>query len=107
MVIMKRACMYADSWRDYKIYVDEKVVEYISDGEVIVLDLPKGKHKMYLKLDWCRSNEIEFEVNEDDDVCIRCGNSLNRFQMFFGLFYVLFRRNKYLYLKFYRIKQYD
>ena len=103
MVIMKRACMYADAWRDYAIYVDDNVVEYISDGEVTILDLPKGKHKMYIKLDWCRSNEIEFEVDEYD-ICINCGNSLNRIQMFFGLFYVLFKRNKYLYLEFSKIK---
>ena len=55
-------------------------------------------HHLNLKIDWCRSNIIDFEVNQDA-IEFECGSNLRGFKVLLAIFYVLFLRSKYLWLK--------
>jgi len=47
--------------RAYKVVLDGKVIGTIKDGEQVEFDVAPGRHQLQLKIDWCRSNIVDFE----------------------------------------------
>lgn len=100
MIRLKRDSGYADRMRAYKVILDGKEVAKIRNGQQIELDVAPGNHELYLKIDWCQSNRIEFELNENI-VDFECGSSLRgkRFWIpFIELYYITFKRKEYMWL---------
>lgn len=99
-LIISRSSAYADKLRSYKIMIDENLTGTIDNGQTIELELPKGKHEVYLKIDWCRSNKVVINGLKDSDVVsLKGGSSLSGLKVFLGLFYVFFNPTGYLFLK--------
>ena len=97
-VKIKRDSGYADSLRVYKIVLDRNVIGTVKDGEEITFEVSKGTHELYLKIDWGRSNIINFDTN-DNDAEFECGSSLRGFKILLSIFYITFFRNQYIWLK--------
>ncbi|MDP6942218.1 MAG: hypothetical protein QGH51_09360, partial [Planctomycetota bacterium] len=70
----------------------------IKNAQQVEFDVPPGKHHLNLRIDWCRSNIVEFEVNQDT-VEFECGSNLRGFKLLLGIFYMLFLHSKYIWLK--------
>ena len=51
--------------RIFKIHIDGKQVGEIRYGETIDFEVTPGRHEVVAKVDWCRSQVVEFEVTED------------------------------------------
>ncbi|HUU02656.1 MAG TPA: hypothetical protein VM425_14545 [Myxococcota bacterium] len=98
MIRITRDSGYADRIRAYKIVLDGNVIGEIRNGEQLELDVPPGKHKLHLKIDWCRSNFVDFETN-GNTVEFECGSNLRGSKIFSSIIYVTFLRNKYIWLK--------
>ena len=98
MIRITRDSGYADRIRAYKIVLDGNVIGEIRNGEQLELDLPPGKHQLHLKIDWCRSNVVDFETN-GNTVEFECGSNLRGSKIFLSIVYVTFLRNKYIWLK--------
>ncbi|OGS59159.1 MAG: hypothetical protein A3J79_04370 [Elusimicrobia bacterium RIFOXYB2_FULL_62_6] len=98
MIKIKRDSGYADLFRGYKVIIDGKVAARIQNGQTISLEAPKGKHMLYLKLDWCRSNVLEFEVGERD-VFFECGSPLRGWNFLLSALYSTIYYRKYIWLK--------
>ena len=96
MIKIKRGSGYKDKIRAYKIVLDGKVTGEIKEGQEISLDTPKGPHQLYLKIDWCMSNKIDFDIKNDETINFECGNN-TKFGM--ALLYVTVLRKQYLWLK--------
>jgi len=96
MIKIKRGSGYKDRMRAYKIVLDGKVVGEIKNDQEIPLDTLTGVHQLYLKIDWCTSNKIDFNIKDGETINFECGNNTK-----FGLviLYVTFFRNQYLWLK--------
>ncbi len=65
-LIVIRSSEYVNLFRDYKIFVDGSEHGSLSNGASIEIDLQPGRHRIQLKIDWCSSNEVEFEVAENE-----------------------------------------
>ena len=87
---------YADAVRAYKIELDGQLVGEIRQGATVEHNLTPGSHSLRLKIDWCSSNTVEFSNNSEETVTFECGNNTNPM---FAIFYVLFSRDKYLWLR--------
>lgn len=101
IIKIKRDSGFVDKIRAYKIVLDGDVVGKIMEGEHIEIDVAPGNHQVYLKIDWCKSNTVEFEVSETM-LDFECGSSLRgeRFWLpFIELIYITFKRNQYLWLR--------
>lgn len=98
MIRIKRNTGYVDRLRAYKVVLDGNVIGEIKNGQQIEFDVPPGKHHLYLKIDWGRSNIVDFEVNQDA-VEFECGSNLRGFKVLMAIFYVLFMPSKYIWLK--------
>ena len=86
MIIITRDSGWVDRARAYKVSLDGKVIGKVKNGQEIQFDVPPGKHKLHLKLDWCRSNIVEFEVL-DGPVEFECGSNLRGFRSLLAVLY--------------------
>lgn len=97
MLKIKRAANFWDRLRSYKVVLDGKVVGEIRHDQELQLDAPPGKHQLYMKIDWCRSNIVEFESSGELDE-FECGNSMEGLRVWLTMVYVTALRNSYLWL---------
>ena len=95
-VKLHRESQFADGLRNYQIFVDEKKVSEIRRGSVEDFYVTEGTHRIFLKIDWCGSNEIEFSVRNEETIEFECGNNT---KIFLAFYYILFARNEYLWLR--------
>ena len=84
---------------DYKTILDDNYLGPIKCGDSKSFDISPGKHIIYLKVDWCRSNKIDFEVGENELIEFDCGNSMSGWRVLLTIVYITFLKNKYLWLK--------
>jgi len=99
MIKIKRDSGYADRLRAYKIVVDGNVVGEIKNHQEIELDISHGKHELFLKIDWCRSNVVEFEWDGNGDIKFECGSNLRGLKILLSILYITFLHSKYIWLK--------
>jgi hypothetical protein len=98
-IIVKRESQYADSLRKYKIILDGKEFSTISRNEEKVFQINPGKHNIQLKIGWCKSNPIEFEIKKNEKLKFLCGSNLKGLKLLLGLLYITIWTNRYLYIK--------
>lgn len=100
MIQIKRKTRWDDRLRKYKIILDEEKIGTIRLKETFEYRLTPGKHTLYLKIDWCRSNKVEFEIQENETLTFKCGARAGGTKIPFDtLWYITFGRNKYLWIK--------
>ncbi len=99
MLRISRKTTYRDILRSYKIILDDIYCENIESGKVKNLDISSGNHTIYLKIDWCRSNKIDFYISANEIIEFECGNSMNGLRILINLIYITFLKNKYLWIK--------
>jgi hypothetical protein len=56
--------MWRDRIRAYKVVVDGEVVASIGAGETQTVAIAPGRHRVWAKIDWCRSRAHEIDVAE-------------------------------------------
>lgn len=99
MIRINRNIEYSDKTRSYKVIVDNQHVGNLKSGGHFEFELPEGNHTIYLKIDWCRSNKIDFHVVTNKPITFSCGNSMIGWRKTFSLLYVTIFKNSYLWLE--------
>lgn len=69
-LVIKRANEWFNKYRDIRILIDDKEVGKIGNGEVKEFAVDVGKHTLKAKVDWCGSNELNFEVTADKNIVV-------------------------------------
>ena len=95
-VKIHREKQFADYGRAYEIYVDDIKKGEIRAGSTEDFFVADGAHRIRLKIDWCGSNEIEFNLRAEETIEFDCGNNT---KLFFALYYVLIAPSEYLWLR--------
>ena len=90
---------YVDRIRAYHVVLDGEKITKISNGGSVELDVEPGEHELYLKIDWCRSNKINFSISEGQTKTYNGGSSLRGFMMLLAIIYVTVQKNSYLWLE--------
>ena len=96
---ISRDAGYADRLRDYRILCDGREIGRIRNAEARDFEIAPGEHRLLVKIDWCRSNEVQFSVHDGDTARFLCGNNLRGLRLLLAIFYVLFARKHYLLLR--------
>ncbi|MBU3214010.1 hypothetical protein LL033_20480 [Clostridium estertheticum] len=99
MIQLSRQSTYYDKYRYYEIIIDGILYGNIGDGETKDIDIVDGNHSIYLKIDWCRSNELVFVESNDKLIGFNCGNSVQGLKKLLGVLYISILKNKYLFIK--------
>ena len=100
LVHIRRTTSWPDRLRSYQVVVDGDRVAVLHPGGVIEFPISPGHHTIVIRIDWCSSNTLEFEVMPGERVIFECGSNLTGWRMVLALFYILFVRHEYLYLRF-------
>lgn len=98
MIRIKRDSGYADRVRAYKIVLDGEVIGKIKNGQTVELDLQPGNHQLHMKIDWCRSNIVDFETN-GSLIEFECGSNLRGMKLLLAIVYIIFLPSQYIWLK--------
>ncbi|SHK10307.1 hypothetical protein SAMN02745163_03232 [Clostridium cavendishii DSM 21758] len=105
MIIIDREKSYFDRLRKYKIMLDDTCIGTICSDEKMSFEIPEGNHTIYMKIDWCRSNKINFYMKENSTIKFECGNNIHSsWRGFICFVYISILRTKYLYIN---IKQFN
>lgn len=99
VIKLTRDSGWTDRIRSYHVVVNGEKVGEIKNGESKNFDIAPGTHEMMIKIDWCSSNLLTFDVKANEDVSFECGSNLKGIKVILAFVYVLFMRNKYLWLK--------
>lgn len=99
IIKIKRDSGYADRIRVYHVMLDGQMVGKISNGESIEIAIEPGNHELFLKIDWCRSNKIDFVISADEIRAFDCGSSLIGIKVLLAIVYVTFLWNEYIWLR--------
>ena len=93
---IKRGKGYKDALRAYQIELNDKLIGTVKAGDTFGFDLEPGTYRLRMKIDWCSSSYLNFEIKDQRTLHFECGNNV---PIFGDLIYILFLRNKYLWLK--------
>jgi hypothetical protein len=63
---IKRSNEFVNRFRKIGIYVDKKKIGTISNGETKEFEIPTGQHVVKAKIDWCGSNNLTCQINENE-----------------------------------------
>ncbi|MBU3107729.1 hypothetical protein [Clostridium gasigenes] len=96
-IIIYRTSQYTNNMRNYEIYVDGQKINTISDSEKKTIEVSKGNHEIYMKIDWCKSKKLNINFTEEQEVKLKCGSKIEGRRRFLALLYI-FVPNKCVYL---------
>jgi len=65
-LIVTRAEEWNNKAREYGLYLNEKKIGTIADGETKEFEIKPGSHKINGKVDWCKSPVLEFDVSANE-----------------------------------------
>jgi len=89
---------YADRIRAYRVFLDEKKIGEIRNGENKEFSVSPGQHELSVRIDWAGSKTVQFMIGENEAVTFRVKSNLRGARFFSVLRYVSVARNSYLLL---------
>ena len=65
-LIITRTSEWNNKAREFGIYLNDKKIGVIDDGEKKEFEIEPGIYKINGKIDWCKSPKIEFDITENE-----------------------------------------
>lgn len=96
-ITIVRTSQYVNGMREYGIYLDGQKVNVISDGETKAIEVSDGSHEIYLKIDWYKSQKLNINLSEGQELKLKCGSKITGMKQMFVLFYI-FSSGNWVYL---------
>src|SRR5260370_42003956 len=90
---------YADRIRKYKVIVDGNSICEVGNGETMRFMVSPGLLRVSLKIDWCGSKAVSFNLDEGEGLTLQARSSLRGSRVLGPLWNVLFAPNKYILLE--------
>ena len=97
MVVLRRNSRI-DRFRSYVLYVDGEFCGRIKNNSKIKVNLPEGKHILYLSIDWCKSNEFIIYVEKNNEMFLECYPRNDGKSFFKNLFSFITNPSQYIVL---------
>ena len=96
MLILKReSAKWADTVRKYEVVIDGAPAGEICDGETKEYPLTDGMHSLKLKIDWCCSRTVHFEIRGGETIFATCAPAKKPF-LIGELLYITLMCHRYI-----------
>lgn len=95
---IKRTSQYFSRLRAIDIYLDGEKAGNVSNGEAKVFELSPGQHKVYAKIDWCKTSIIAVDIAAGETKTLNLGSEIAGWRLLLASIY-LFMPHKMIYLK--------
>jgi len=96
---IRRADEFADHLRSYSIMLDGAKLGEIKRGETHEFPISSGQHQLSMKIDWCRSNMIQFAASDSDVLVFLARPKVKESGGLTALYYALIKPNEYIVLE--------
>lgn len=53
--------------RDYKIFLNNRKIGEVGNGDTKEFTIPKGKHELFAQIDWFKTEKIPLELSEYEE----------------------------------------
>lgn len=63
---INRKKQYANKARAIGIYINDKKVDTIKDGETKKNEVDSDENKVYVKIDWCKTKPVKINTKENE-----------------------------------------
>jgi len=83
----------SDHLRSYDVVINGRVTGQLRPGESCALEIAPGSHKLYVKIDWCRSEKVDVHLTPGQTVKFRCAPRAN---LFTDLYWATLGRRRYI-----------
>jgi hypothetical protein len=93
-----RKKQYANKARAIGIYINNKKVETIRDGETKIFEVDSDENEIYAKIDWCKTNPIKIITRENETTKFELGSNTSGWKSLIVIYYITFKTSEYLYL---------
>ena len=70
MLVVKRKSELNNKSRKIDLYLNNEKIESIENGKSITMNLTPGSYELYAKIDWCRSQILTVNVENDRDTIV-------------------------------------
>ena len=91
----------SESWRDrlraYSLVIDGAVVAKVKRGQSATVAITPGEHRVWMKIDWCRSRIFRIELSDNERVTLAARSGIR--PLLLGLLYVTIWRTRYIELE--------
>lgn len=98
-ITVRRVTWYPDRFRSFEIEVDGTIVGKVRAGESMTIPVVAGQHRIRVKIDWCGSETLLFEVEDGAHILFECGSTLAGWRMLLALLYITIWTRQYLWLR--------
>ena len=71
-----RQPMFASKLRAFQIFLDEKKVGGIREGDSFTLEIQPGHHSIYLHMDWHTTSPLPFDITPGENVTFICQGTM-------------------------------
>ena len=75
--IINRTSEYLNRGRRYGIYVDGKEMGKMVNGETKEFNVSPGQHSVFAKIDWCSSETLSIDLNDQETKTLKVGGFKN------------------------------
>jgi hypothetical protein len=65
-ITIQRSREYNNRFRNFRIFIDDREVGKVGNGEAKTFNVTPGRHRVMAKIDWCGSEEVEVDVQEHE-----------------------------------------
>lgn len=98
-LVITRVKQNANKARAIEIYINNKMMGTIKNGETKTFKVDSAINKVYAKIDWCKTTPITINTNQSQITRFELGSTLTGWKLFLGIYYILFKTSEYLYLR--------
>jgi hypothetical protein len=72
IIVTRASSAWRDRLRAYKLVVDGTSLASVSQGQTEAVSVAPGRHRVWMKIDWCRSQIVECDLSEGDTARFDC-----------------------------------
>ena len=94
--VTREPSRWRDRLRSYKLVVDGSTVASLKEGDTGVVTVGPGAHRVWMKIDWCRSSILDVEMEEGGTASFTCRPNGSLWMI---LLYATVLRKRYLVLE--------
>jgi hypothetical protein len=87
-----------DIFRSYRMLMDDIQIGVIGRGKRFEFRADIGRHSLQLKIDWCVSNKVSFDLSEEG-VSLVCGSRYEGAKLPLASLFLISGSRNYLWLK--------
>jgi hypothetical protein len=99
-ITVRRMTSYPDRLRSYKVKVGGEVLGKLWARESLTVPVSPGRHSLVLRIDWCGSEPIDFNLQPGEHALFECGSNMTVWNvLWLSVYYVFFRPRQYLWLR--------